>query len=203
MHNPASSFTRASFLRWHTLTHMYYARLAKPNSPRSLSTWLSFYPEPDGGWIWGDVGGDRARKSSPGAEGRVLIQSTLSSSGGMRRHDPFLTIFIPSVSCSLSLFHLPCVCVCDHFFYINCQGCGPFMLNTFVAFVPMWHHHTAASIYSQMPVQVDSFTVSPQACLFKKIATVANKQGYKNWEMHDLPERQQSTTCACTQRTKK
>lgn len=148
MHNPASPFTRASFLRWHTLTHMYYARLAKPNSPRSLSSWLSFYPEPDGGWIWGDAGADRARKSSPGAEGRVLIQSTLNSSGGMRCHDPFLTIFIPNVSCSLSLFHLPCVCVCDHFFYINCQGCGPFMLNTFVAFAPMWHHHAAASIYS-------------------------------------------------------
>lgn len=140
MHNPTSPFTRASFLRWHTLTHMYYARLAKPNSPRSLSSWLSFYPEPDGGWIWGDAGADRARKSSPGVEGRILIQSTLNSSGGMRCHDPFLTIFIPNVSCSLSLFHLPCVCVCDHFFYINCQGCGPFMLNTFVAFAPMWHH---------------------------------------------------------------
>lgn len=67
-------------------------------------------------------GGDRARKSSPGAEGHVLIQSTLSSSGGMRRHDPFLTIFIPSVSCSLSLFHLPCVCVCDHFFLHKLPG---------------------------------------------------------------------------------
>lgn len=122
MHNPASPFTRASFLRWHTLTHMYYARLAKPNSPRSLSSWLSFYPEPDGGWIWGDAGADRARKSSPGAEGRVLIQSTLNSSGGMRCHDPFLTIFIPNVSCSLSLFHLPCVCVCDHFFLHKLPG---------------------------------------------------------------------------------
>lgn len=71
-----------------------------------------------------------------------------TAAGGMRCHDPFLTIFIPNVSCSLSLFHLPCVCVCDHFFYINCQGCGPFMLNTFVAFAPMWHHHAAASIYS-------------------------------------------------------
>lgn len=40
-----------------------------------------------------------------------------AAAGGMRRHDPFLTIFIPSVSCSLSLFHLPCVCVCDHFFF--------------------------------------------------------------------------------------
>lgn len=93
MHNPASPFTRASFLRWHTLTHMYYARLAKPNSPRSLSSWLSFYPEPDGGWIWGDAVGDRARKSSPGAEGRVLIQSTLS-----------LSLSSPMCMCVWSLF---------------------------------------------------------------------------------------------------
>lgn len=56
--------------------------------------------------------GDRARKSSPGAEGRVLIQSTLSSSGGMRCHDPFLTIFIPNVSCPLSLSFISHVYVC-------------------------------------------------------------------------------------------
>lgn len=151
MHNPASPFTRASFLRWHTLTHTDTHVLCQVGEtqfsqvPQQLTQFLSRT------WwrmVWGDAGGDRARKSSPGAEGRVLIQPTLSSSGGMRCHDPFLTIFIPSVSCSLSLFHLPCVCVCDHFFYINCQGCGPFMLNTFVAFAPMWHHHAAASIYS-------------------------------------------------------
>lgn len=113
---PFVSRTHSAGTHWHT-----YAKLMKPNSPRSLITWLSFHPERSLKRMRRDRGRrrerdrrrKRARKSSPGARGRVLIQSVNSSDewGGSRvgariklcdRSLPFLS---PRVSSSPRLHH--------------------------------------------------------------------------------------------------
>ncbi len=95
---------------WHT-----YAKLMKLNSPRSLITWLSFHPErsPKRLKRETDRGRMRARKSSPGAESCVLIQSVHScGEGGDQAPWSLVTISIPHVSrlCSLSWLILVLTC---------------------------------------------------------------------------------------------
>lgn len=97
---------------WQMLTHICQAS-ENQFSQVSLIIWLSFHLEHSLNGVEKDRGrwskGNRAQKSSPGAEVCVLIQSMYSCT---RRDDPFfLYHFYSCVPCSFSPFNHYVACV--------------------------------------------------------------------------------------------